>query len=628
MPVITKRPNSTISNGSWTKTPSGGTVHGILSDDNDGTYISTTTRAQLPSQFAIVDIADVTIPDGAKIFSVRVRVRVLQTDAGGGGLGSNGGINFVGQIVEEVLEDTGLGIIGSLLAFIFGFACPRPPHGGSATWETVELAYYPTKPSGGEWTVDALNDMQWRIGRSDNNGQTAKVSEYYVDIDYNERPTVLVTGPLATRTVTDGATTNTSTTFTSATAAFQDADEGASIVGAGIPANTTILTVNSSTNVTLSAAATATASGVTATISGIKIATTTRPTIPWTYGDPEGDPQAAFRVKVFNQAQYSDPAFDVDVSTPFAQVDWTAGQDTQWRLNRDLPNDSYRAFVQVKQVWTGIGDHVSEWDSYDFEMDVEGPPVPLITATPNANGNWIQIDLQPSDDDPVTETYNVEYSDNAGISWQLVRGGFQVPVDAGGLATLFDYEAPLNIARWYRAQAYRTLDTVKVASDLSDEVSATIKSYKYWLKDPLNPSLNTEIVLSAFNQGGGGGSSVQIPGASGDQPTKSRAQGVFAPLVAEGYTAYKIVVNGPQYGIDGVLTPQFLNDALWNAFMTIIESGRTLLYQKPTGENIYVGMGGELAWSYLPQGKGVRLRVATISYTEVVKPADPGAPTS
>lgn len=62
--------------------------------------------------------------------------------------------------------------------------------------------------------------------------------------------------------VRDGVTTNTSPTVTSATAAFVAGDAGKTITGAGIPAATTILSVQSGTSITLSANATATASGV------------------------------------------------------------------------------------------------------------------------------------------------------------------------------------------------------------------------------------------------------------------------------------------------------------------------------------------------------------------------------
>ena len=71
---------------------------------------------------------------------------------------------------------------------------------------------------------------------------------------------------LATATVvgqfTDGVE-NTDTSFVSATAAFTASDLGQPIVGAGIPAGTIIATVTNGTTVVLSAATTATATGVT-----------------------------------------------------------------------------------------------------------------------------------------------------------------------------------------------------------------------------------------------------------------------------------------------------------------------------------------------------------------------------
>jgi flagellar hook protein FlgE len=70
------------------------------------------------------------------------------------------------------------------------------------------------------------------------------------------------------RTVVDGATTNASTTITSATANFTAADVGRSVTGPGIPPGTTIASVTNATTVVLTNAATATASPVTLTFGG------------------------------------------------------------------------------------------------------------------------------------------------------------------------------------------------------------------------------------------------------------------------------------------------------------------------------------------------------------------------
>lgn len=69
----------------------------------------------------------------------------------------------------------------------------------------------------------------------------------------------------ASRNVTD-AVLNSTTTVTSATAAFTAADVGKSVSAVGIPAGAVIATRVSATNITISQAATASASGVTLTI--------------------------------------------------------------------------------------------------------------------------------------------------------------------------------------------------------------------------------------------------------------------------------------------------------------------------------------------------------------------------
>jgi len=77
--------------------------------------------------------------------------------------------------------------------------------------------------------------------------------------------TFVLAAPSAGRTFTDGVE-NSSTTLTSATAAFVAGDVGRLVVGSGIPSGTTIASVTNGTTVVLSAAATATATGVRITL--------------------------------------------------------------------------------------------------------------------------------------------------------------------------------------------------------------------------------------------------------------------------------------------------------------------------------------------------------------------------
>lgn len=79
------------------------------------------------------------------------------------------------------------------------------------------------------------------------------------------------------RQVTDGVTTDTDKTVTSATAVFSTDDVGKPISGTGIPSGTTIESFTSATEVELSAAATATGTGITFTI-GVALASASYPT--------------------------------------------------------------------------------------------------------------------------------------------------------------------------------------------------------------------------------------------------------------------------------------------------------------------------------------------------------------
>lgn len=78
------------------------------------------------------------------------------------------------------------------------------------------------------------------------------------------------------RTVSDGVTTNASAAITSATAAWTADDVGKPISGVGIAAATTILSVQSATNATLSANATASGTSIVFTI-GIALAAASYP---------------------------------------------------------------------------------------------------------------------------------------------------------------------------------------------------------------------------------------------------------------------------------------------------------------------------------------------------------------
>jgi hypothetical protein len=128
--------------------------------------------------------------------------------------------------------------------------------GNANAWQSVQLSFSP----------------MWVWAAGDRIGLSAMVFGRDGSGPYNASRNwhwnTAVPGGAGARTVTDLATTNTSTTVTSATAAFTSRDVGRLVVASGVPDKAWISAFTNSTTVTMSAASTATASGVTATIGG------------------------------------------------------------------------------------------------------------------------------------------------------------------------------------------------------------------------------------------------------------------------------------------------------------------------------------------------------------------------
>lgn len=128
-------------------------------------------------------------------------------------------------------------------------------------------------PTSLDWTdlSDRVRGASGATGRSDQLAKfTTGSAKIILDNSDGELDPQNLHGlvPAFARTVTDGVTTNTDATVTSATARFRAEDVGKAITGAGIPDGATIATFNSATSVELSVPATATASGVTVTVEG------------------------------------------------------------------------------------------------------------------------------------------------------------------------------------------------------------------------------------------------------------------------------------------------------------------------------------------------------------------------
>lgn len=340
------------------------------------------------------------------------------------------------------------------------------------------------------------------------------------------------------------------------------------------------------------------------------ITDTSRPTVTWVYSDPESDPQQAFRVRIFNSAQYSAVGFDPLTSPSVDDSGWVMSDLVTWTGDVELVNATYRAYVQVEQAWAGLGQHRSLVTFSQWTQNVAGAPNPQILISDfEPAQNRVRLVVAPGGTTPATVSYTIFRSDDAGVTWAPVRGGVQIPADGMNAVELYDYEAPLNLLVQYRAVAFRQLGSLRFVSDYSNVISVVCDVVVFWLKDPLAPALNMVLPISA---------------SGADQPSRPRAQGVFTPLVADGLDARAIVINGPLYGLSGslelIFTQRDPEGDLWTAFNGIYRSGRTLLLQYPTGEQHYVALGGDLSWTWDLVRTDVRWRRAQIGYTEVEKP--------
>ena len=324
-------------------------------------------------------------------------------------------------------------------------------------------------------------------------------------------------------TSADGHTTNGSATITSTSAAFVGTDVGAAITGTGIPSNTTILTVNSSTNVTMSANATATNTTVVFTIgsgfalgTGVKywrirlqsadsdwgpwsevesarfvtlgtlvitspgaypanVSADTNPPVEWTFTPPGTHVQAYSRVM---RALASDPAQSLGSND--SMVPNSLGLDYP-----DYEVLSYAPVIDTVEVWDdtlreaipGAPASVVASQQWSVVNDNSIPSVTIEAATQIGGSPFFTVTWS----DTTVRDYRVRVNGN-NVSGLLT--GSSVQVDNGG-------EGAFQFAYPYFAAACNTLYNIDVeavvggrGSDPSDSASVFTTGVGAWLANP------------------------------------------------------------------------------------------------------------------------------------------------
>jgi hypothetical protein len=162
---------------------------------------------------------------------------------------------------------------------------------------------------------------------------------------------------------------------------------------------------------------------------------TSRPTIEWTYTDPEGDPQRSWRAMIvpdgavsflwpygyagyplFNPAGASEIAYDSGVRYgPFTSVATDRGLDN---------GRTYWAYVQAYADPVAGQAQQSTWSGKRFLVDVDGPANPNLTVTPDSTNSRVLVAaVESTTASPHPAAYDVQRSEDAGATWADVRGG-------------------------------------------------------------------------------------------------------------------------------------------------------------------------------------------------------------
>lgn len=326
-------------------------------------------------------------------------------------------------------------------------------------------------------------------------------------------------------------------------------------------------------------------------------AATTRPTVSWTYTDPESDVQERYRVKVFTAAQVAEVGFAPETSQPT----WDSGEvfssATSAVVGTDLLNGTaYRAYAKVADY--GSNGRYGAWDWNAFTVSLAAAAAPTLTATADNALGRVALVVTPSG---ATGTQMIlEYSDD-GINWRRHRAGDRVAYPAGPAAmTVYDYEARSDAVRYYRA---KSTDATGTATSLPSATQAVTPDLsRWWLKDPIEPALNRPVYLE------------------GDDFTFVLPEdvGVFAPLGR----AKKLVVSGQLRGAEfgGVLYAR--GQAEYEGLDDLRRKQRTVLLQNPIGDQWYIRF---TSWEVRRSGMGILVWRIGFSAVEVDPPTEPEA---
>ena len=295
---------------------------------------------------------------------------------------------------------------------------------------------------------------------------------------------------------------------------------------------------------------------------GSTVTTTTRPTLTVGWTDPDGDLITGVDVRLYgpDAATVTDPIASAVVPRKI----WLSDQRQNGFVpDFDLDNGEWQALVRVSDA----ANDLSAWEKTTWDQTVTRPPTPTITeALTIGNTNRIEVSGTTS----ATRFIFLEYSDDDGDTWFPVRDANPGPSILTTGRQMFDYEAPFQEERTYRARV-ASVDP-DLSSLWSTEEALTVPGERWVL---MRVSDHEELRLRVD------------PDISKPDPTGT---GKFVPL--EGSTNV-VLTSGWSEGDLG-LKIRVLTKADRRTLLGFLRSGETLLLRTPFGDHWYVQPTGDI----------------------------------
>lgn len=179
MATVTVVPNATASGASLFTITGGATLHSVLSDASDGSYIMKTSTI-LGQGSAILDFGTTTISAGTTIKRVRIRGRVSTPT-------SIGKLNIY------------LGSRISNQNYFFSALTVRAAYTSATTFTG---AWQTAAPDGSNWSQASINNLRAKITEYNDSADIGKFYELYIDVETTVQPTVTISAPSGTITTT------------------------------------------------------------------------------------------------------------------------------------------------------------------------------------------------------------------------------------------------------------------------------------------------------------------------------------------------------------------------------------------------------------------------------------------